>query len=188
MHHVPSRKTKEEISCEPPHTTAATPTHIYHMAKKGGRDLDVGFLEEVENYFYFEDDIVNIISKWARIHCGTFCTKDPYRVEQPLEHHQLYQEYCDLFEELLNSFLDLNDVTISQFYTILRQEQQLAELGHRGVPVSATFGAVLLSLTDFITFCEMMYDVRNGNEVIFCPPLIDIAESKLSEKSSPQHK
>lgn len=39
--------------------------------------------------------------------------------------------------------------------------------------MNTTFGSVLLSATDYFDFCQMMFDVNQGGEAVFCPPLID---------------
>ena len=106
--------------------------------------------------------------------------KDPRSVEQPLEHTSIHAEFCALFEDLFTDFLARNSVSVPEFYNLLKQEQAQARRGHGQLPISATFGNVLLSVTDFFNFCEMMYEVETGSEVIFCPPLVlvdDMVES-----------
>jgi hypothetical protein len=137
-------------------------------------DIDISFLQEVENFVYMEDDLVDTITQWAKSHCSSFEDKDPRNSEQPLQHHEIYQEFCDLFEDYISKFLVEKNVSIAEFYKMLRREKENAESGIGGLPVSATFGHMLMSLTDFFCFCEMMNDVYNGNDVIFCPPLIDL--------------
>ncbi len=147
--------------------------------------VDSTFLGEVENYFYFEDKLTDKLTVWAQDKCHTFIYKDPRRVEQPLQHSSIHEEFCDLFEELLTGFLTSQSVSINDFYTLLRKEQALAEKDGTELPVSATFGNVLLAVTDFFNFCEMMYDVQTGSEVMFCPPLIWVPTEKEDEEDVP---
>lgn len=64
------------------------------------------------------------------------------------------------------------------------------------MPLSVTTGSVLLSLSDYFTFAEMMYEVNCGGDIIFCPPLIayevdssiDIAEEKLGDVGCDEEK
>ena len=57
--------------------------------------------------------------------------------------------------------------------------QSSAARGRESLPVSPTFGNVLLSVTDFFNFCEMMYDVKTGSDVAFYPPLVLIGGDNL---------
>mgnify|MGYP003385463349 CR=1 FL=1 len=132
------------------------------------------FIEMVEEFVYMEDDFCDMITHWARKHCSTFVDKDPKSVEQPLEHTQLHEEYSQLFESILEGFLRDKDMSVQEFYSALADQYALAEERQSDLPVNATFAATLLSFTDFFSFCELMYDVNNGREAIFCPPLLEI--------------
>ena len=66
---------------------------------------------------------------------------------------------------------------------MLQQEQGLCERGKNMKELNVTFGSVLLSATDFFEFCQMMYDVNQGEEVVFCPPLIDCCEDFAEAES-----
>jgi hypothetical protein len=140
---------------------------------KESKGIDCSFIEEVETFLYMEDDVSDTLTEWASTRAKTFTDKDPRQSEQPLEHTQLHQDFCDLFEQIITKFLQERSISISQFYTMLGEEMRTAEKGKHRLPVSATFANVLLSVTDFFSFCEMMHDVACGREVIFCPPLID---------------
>ena len=64
-------------------------------------------------------------------------------------------------------------MSLTEFYKELQDEQGLCERGGNVKGLNTTFGSVLLSAVDFMEFCHMMYDVNEGGEVIFCPPLIE---------------
>lgn len=120
---------------------------------------------------YENEELTDQITEWARKHCQTFTSKGD--AEQPLEHTTLYNDYCALFEKLVESFLTSNNMSITEFYSELQEEQGLCERGGSMKGLNTTFGSVLLSATDFFDFCQMMYDVNQGGEAVFCPPLID---------------
>lgn len=157
--------------------------------KASSKDVtrDVQFLNKVEGYFYFDNELTDSITNWARDHCSTFVDKDPRSREQPLHHQELHVQYCTLFETLLESFLKDNGLAIIDFYVILRREIENAEIeamrGGRPL-VSSTFANVLNSVIDFFGFCEIMYDVNMGGDAVFCPPLIDISDYYPAEGKS----
>jgi hypothetical protein len=97
---------------------------------------------------------------------------------------EIFEEYCTLFETLITGFLVTRNMDIHEFYKIVREEYQLVETGKNKMPISVTIASVLTSLTDYFSFCEMMYEVNNGGEVIFCPPLIDCDEYDLGVAES----
>jgi len=140
-------------------------------------------IEDVEEYMYFEDTMVDKISSWARNNCETFTSKDPRSQEQPLSHSQLHEEFCSIFETLISNFLHEKSITMMDFYEQLKFEKQMYDQGRR----QCTFSSVLLSATDFFAFCDMMHDVHNGGEVVFCPPLIetsDLPDTSISAADS----
>ena len=144
---------------------------------------DFAFIDAVEDYIYMEDDFSERIMDWARSHCSTFIDKDPRSIEQPLEHTQLHEEYAQLFESLLEKFLDENNLTVREFYTSLSEQYELADSKQCNLPVSATFASTLLTFTDFFSFCEMMYEINNGGEAIFCPPLLEVSNNSNDKRT-----
>lgn len=111
------------------------------------------------------------ITAWARKNCKTFTSRGD--AEQPLAHTLLFNQYCALFEQLMEAFLSRNNMSIIDFHRALQDEQSLCERGGNMKGLNTTFASVLLSATDFFDFCQMMYDVNEGGEAVFCPPLID---------------
>jgi hypothetical protein len=73
----------------------------------------------------------------------------------------------------VEGFLRTNSMSITDFYKVLQAEQGLCKRGGKMKGLNTTFGSVLLSATDFFDFCQMMYEVNQGGEAVFCPPLID---------------
>jgi hypothetical protein len=146
-----------------------------------GRADGFDFIEMVEEYIYMDDEISDRITEWARSHCSTFVDKDPRSVEQPLEHTQLHEEYCQLFESIIERFLHEKDMTVKEFYAALSDQYELAEARELDLPVNATFASTLMSFTDFFSFCELMYDVNTGGDAIFCPPLLEVSETDRTQ-------
>lgn len=123
------------------------------------------------SFSYENEELTDRITEWARKNCQTFNSKGGD--EQPLEHTNLYNEYCALFERLIETFLASNNMCVTDFYKELQQEQGLCGRGKILKGLNTTFGSVLLSATDFFDFCDMMHDVNQGGEAVFCPPLIE---------------
>ena len=131
---------------------------------------DAYIIKKVEDYFYFEDDLCETIERWAQKHCDTFPSAQSEGIEQPLEHMQLFNEYTQLFESLVESFLQTEGISLCDFYGAVRNEYETAQLVRKE---SSTFTSILLASLEFSTFCEMIHSVKKGNGVIFCPPLVD---------------
>ena len=128
---------------------------------------------------YQNEELTDKITAWARRNCKTFTSKGD--TEQPLEHTGLYNEYCALFEQLIEAFLANSNMSTTEFYQALQREQGLCDRGGNMKGLNTTFGSVLLSATDFFDFCQMMYEVNQGDEVVFCPPLIDCEDFMVDE-------
>jgi len=134
---------------------------------------------KAEDYFYFEDDFAEQLHVWALGHCNGFASKNPRDEEQPLEHQEIFTQYCGKFESILEKFLKSEGVDIREFYVAVRDEFEKAKQKKQE---GSTFAAVLLSAVDFFSFCEMMHDVKEGRGVVFCPPLVDCPEEEEEEE------
>jgi hypothetical protein len=128
-------------------------------------------IEQVEQFFYYEDDLTDKISEWARDHCDSFVDQDSHLSEHPQQHMILFQEYCGIFERMLTGFLQINDINSIDFYTVIKREHESAAVG-RFTSAQSSLASSLLAATDFHGFCDMMHDVQKGQDVVFCPPLV----------------
>jgi hypothetical protein len=139
-------------------------------------------IERAEEFFYYEDDLTAKIQSWAEPRCETFIGKDSKAYEHPQSHMQLFQEYCEIFESILTEFLQINNMSVNEFYREVRMEYEkaMASTGKSGA--SSTFAAVLMASVDFHVFCEMMNDVREGRGVVFCPPLVDMETPSVAKE------
>ena len=126
------------------------------MSKKGD------IISRAEEFFYFEDDLSEKIETWASERCSLFASVDG---EHPLSHQMLFQEYCELFEALMEGFITNEGISTTDFYSAVR-----AQMKQRNA--SETFSSVLLGCIDFECFCQLMIDVKLGRGVVFCPPLV----------------
>jgi hypothetical protein len=59
------------------------------------------------------------IQKWAKSRCASF---ESVNQEHPLEHSQLFEDYCMLFEDLWSEFLSKEDITLREFYNIISDQ------------------------------------------------------------------
>ena len=85
-------------------------------------------ISRVEEFFYYQEDLCEKIEKWAKSRCETFLP-DPRSNEQPLHHTKLYEEYCELFEKIIENFLSaevgfnnncrLNMIYFYNFYILI---------------------------------------------------------------------
>jgi len=126
-------------------------------------------IDRAENFFYFEDDLCDNIEKWASLHCNTFKSSNSEGREQPLLHMELYKQYVQLFEKLVEAFLANERISLEEFYSTVREEYEAAQKVHKE---NSTFTSILLGSLDFSFFCEMMHSVNTGQGVVFCPPLV----------------
>lgn len=143
----------------------------------------MSLISQVEEWMYFEDDLANKISSWARDNCDTFIAKDSRSYEHPPEHMHLFNQYCAQFECIITGFLEINQLNIDKFWGEIRREHDLASSSgtKKNANASSTFASVLLAATEFNAFCEMMFDAREGRDVVFCPPLVDCEDTAMEE-------
>ena len=133
--------------------------------KASSKDL----IECVNDFFYHDDEFTDRVSVWAKERCRSFENFNPDDGSgHPLSHTSLHREYCDLFEGMLEKHVRDSGYSFSEFSDALIAE----EAAFKAKKTYASFAGVAHSYTSFDAFCEMMTDVANGEEPIFCPPLI----------------
>ena len=139
-------------------------------------------IARAEEYFYFDDQLTDKLTTWAEDHCDLFSIEN--QEEHPFEHQLYHQEFCQLFELIMESFLSNEGISMKDFYGAISSERA------KGIR-NEGFTSMLLSVLDFGNFCNMMLDVKMGRGVIFCPPLVSIdndlqmnctADSKYNEE------
>ena len=132
-----------------------------------GADMDDSVLSRAEEFFYFDDDLPLKIENWAASRCETFSNANS---EHPIVHHQYYEEYQQLFASIIEDFIRQEGMDITRFY------REIANESHKNNFRTPSFSSILSSTLSFESFCEMMNSVREGNGVVYCPPLIDITD------------
>lgn len=134
-----------------------------------------GILDKAEEFFYFDDTLSEAIEKWCRSRCDTF-DADPTHMEHSMEHHNLFTEFCELFESIIEGFLTNEGLSPVDFYQeIRRQLDSCRTIKER----QSTFANLVLSSIDFNNFCVMMNDVRSGRGFCFCPPLLEVDDEEM---------
>lgn len=134
--------------------------------------MEDSILSRAEEFFYFDDDLPLQIEQWAASRCESFTVGA--NVEHPLIHHQYYNEYQQLFASIIEDFIRQEGMDINRFY------QEIANESHRNNFRTASFSSILSSTLSFESFCEMMNGVREGNGVVYCPPLIDVTNESTT--------
>lgn len=103
--------------------------------------------------------------------CDSFITGNADECEQSLLHYQIFQEYCEYFETIIEDFLTNNGISAVDFYQEIRNQLESCK---RLKDRQSTFGSLVLSSVDFHNFCIMMNDVKEGRGFCFVPPLVEI--------------
>ena len=133
--------------------------------------MDDSILSRAEEFFYFDDDLPLKIENWAASRCESFSNANSEALsEHPIIHQQYYEEYQQLFASIIEDFIRQEGMDISRFY------QEIANESHKNNFRTPSFSSILSSTLSFESFCEMMNSVREGNGVVYCPPLIDITD------------
>lgn len=139
-------------------------------------------VDAAQEFMYYQDDLSLRIEDWACKFCESF-QNPKEQLEHPLEHTKLFDEYCSLFEQIMEEFMLSNNITLQQFHAAIREDHNKCMREHNGKG-NATFASMLTSSIDFTSFCEMMNDVRCGRGVVFCPPLIECDQPADDKYSS----
>ena len=138
----------------------------------------MSLIERAKHFFYFEDDLCEQLADWAKARCSTFTCPNSRSYEHPLEHTTLFNAYVLLFEDIFESFLRREGISSSDFYSEVQEE-----LAHNK---DLSFASIILGATEFHNFCDLMNDVREGNGVVFCPPLVLVDDSSQTKQYSDQ--
>jgi len=133
---------------------------------------DSHILDKVEEFFYFDDSLSETIEAWCQSRCESFQFNEVERVlEHKLEHTALFNEFCEIFTNLIEGFLTNEGIQAVAFYAEIRKQLDRCKSMKEK---KSTFANLVLSSIDFNNFCVMMNDVRSGRGFCFCPPLIEL--------------
>eukprot|EP00357_Protocruzia_adherens_P035664 CAMPEP_0115002324 /NCGR_PEP_ID=MMETSP0216-20121206/17930_1 /TAXON_ID=223996 /ORGANISM="Protocruzia adherens, Strain Boccale" /LENGTH=122 /DNA_ID=CAMNT_0002367881 /DNA_START=31 /DNA_END=399 /DNA_ORIENTATION=+ len=111
--------------------------------------------------FYFgdgEDQGEHIFKKFAEKHMALFETEENAEdTEHKLEYTQAYKEFQSLFETKLEEIVKSCSTTPEEFYT------QIKEASEQKDENAEAFVTIMLALTDYASFYEMMIQQKNDS-------------------------
>ena len=112
----------------------------------------------VQEYFYGDDELSLLFERF--IADKSSCV-DLDSEEYKLDYTAVYEEFKALFELKLSSFIeDTLGVSVEDFYEALQAKSREDEWG-----MEAVFAQILVGVTDFDVFMQMMREGKKGNKV-----------------------
>mmetsp|Transcript_28418 Transcript_28418/g.28725 ORF Transcript_28418/g.28725 Transcript_28418/m.28725 type:complete len:158 (-) Transcript_28418:211-684(-) len=109
---------------------------------------DDDLINKVQRYFYEDDSFSNTCEQFVNKRCNVI---DLDNEEYQLEYTTVYNEFRELFEELMEGYIKSLGATVVGFYRALKSK--IEEDENSGF---AIFGQILSSVTDFDIFMQMM--------------------------------
>lgn len=110
-------------------------------------------VQAVQNYFFTDEELSRTFENFVQDRCGVV---DLDNAEYRLEYTQIYIEYKGLFEDRMENYI--NNVlksSIQEFYVALKSATEQDENSNEAV-----FGLILLSVTDFDIFMQMLREAK----------------------------
>ena len=141
------------------------------------KNISTIIISKVEEFFY-DDDMSTQITEWGKKYCNAFDSKNPQEEEQPIGNMNIFKEYCELIEKLLTNCIQSNGYNDKQLNHAINEEYDNMK------QKNAAFASILLSYTDYFAFYELMHDINQGGEAIFCPALIECESEYESNMNS----
>jgi len=112
----------------------------------------------VQEYFYDDDDLARLFERFVNDKCSVV---DLDAEEHKLEYTAAYEEYKSLFELKIGGFIeDTLGVRVEDFYDALQAKTAEDEWSNEAI-----FGQILIAVTDFDVFMQMMREGKKGNKV-----------------------
>ena len=109
--------------------------------------------DRVAKYFFTDTRFAEPLEAWVKENAWHV---DPSKDEFLLKHTSLYEEFKDLYEGMLERYIESEGSTVRDFYETVRR-------AHDKDPDSpqALLGQIVLATTDFDIFIQMMRDYRS---------------------------
>jgi hypothetical protein len=124
-------------------------------SKGGDRLTGPQLVEAVQNYFFTDENLSRTFENFVKDHCHVM---DLNSSEFKLEYTQAYNEYKALFEDRMENYIcNTLESSINDFYVALKTATESDENSNEAV-----FGLILLSVTDFDIFMQMMKEARQA--------------------------
>jgi hypothetical protein len=122
-------------------------------SKEGEKLKGPHLVEAVQNYFFTDETLSRTFESFVKDRCDVI---DLNSSEYKLEYTRVYNEYKALFEEKMENYIcSVLGSSINDFYTALKSATEADENSNEAV-----FGLILLSVTDFDIFMQMMKESR----------------------------
>jgi hypothetical protein len=126
--------------------------------KKGGdvedsEEADTKLIERVQKYFFGNEELAHTFESFIKRKAHVV---DLESEEYKLQYTQIFLEYKDLFEEIMEAFLG-NELKISSkdFYMALKRKMDKDYDSNESI-----FAQILIAVTDFDVFMQMMRDAK----------------------------
>mmetsp|Transcript_122716 Transcript_122716/g.212808 ORF Transcript_122716/g.212808 Transcript_122716/m.212808 type:complete len:124 (-) Transcript_122716:1920-2291(-) len=110
-------------------------------------------LQDVEKWFFENDDFADTMEKFARENCDVFEADGGSSGEQKLEYTKVYGDFKTLFEKQLEGYITSQGVKVEEFYELAQQEVARC-------PDGDTPFKWIIATSDYEVFLQMMQDEK----------------------------
>ena len=115
-------------------------------------------IEKVQEYFYGDEDLAKLFESFVAEKSS--CV-DLDSTEFKLEYTAAYEEYKALFELKIGGYIErVLGATIEEFYSAIQLKSLEDEWGNEAI-----FAQILIGVTEFDVFMQMMREGKKGNKV-----------------------
>jgi len=115
-------------------------------------------IEKVQEYFYGDEDLAKLFESFVAE--KSLCV-DLDSTEFKLEYTAAYEEYKALFELKIGGYIErVLGATIEDFYAAIQLKSIEDEWGNEAI-----FAQILIGVTEFDVFMQMMREGKKGNKV-----------------------
>jgi len=115
-------------------------------------------IEKVQEYFYGDEDLAKLFESFVEEKSS--CV-DLDSTEFKLEYTAAYEEYKALFELKIGGYIErVLGATIEEFYSAIQLKSLEDEWGNEAI-----FAQILIGVTEFDVFMQMMREGKKGNKV-----------------------
>lgn len=115
-------------------------------------------IEKVQEYFYGDEDLAKLFENFVSEKSS--CV-DLDSTEYKLDYTSAYEEYKGLFEHKIGGYIEnFLGVSVEDFYLALQSKSIEDEWSNEAI-----FAQILIGVTDFDVFMQMMREGKKGNRV-----------------------
>jgi hypothetical protein len=115
-------------------------------------------INKVQEYFYGDEDLARLFERFISDRSSIVdLDSDEYK----LEYTAAYEEYKALFELKIGGYIENTlGVSVEEFYAALEAKSSEDEWGNEAI-----FAQILVGVTDFDVFAQMLREGKKGNKV-----------------------